>query len=494
MKLFKIKNILSKIILLLSLITPFLFSIFVTIKYGFQPYTNYRYKLVIVIVLLSIFIFIGLIKLIKRFSNNKYTDFLFISIIILFSLITRIISVKVIGSNYSQVSDFEIAYNSGVNHNYQNSMYAKNSHWALYPQLISLILTITKSENVATIQFFNCIISSLSCVILYLISKKNTKNNLIGLTTGILFATYLPNILYINILTPEHPAIFFILLGFLFYNESCYQKKIKYKIILFFVSSLFLAISNFFRPFSQILVIAIAIIGLINIIVSKNRKIILVLLLFFLISYKGLIELGFYYLEKSIGNNINRSFISTTMYIGLNRKCNGSWCPEVVNEIDQIIQDSNSNYKKISSILNEKIKNDLMENYKLFPKTLYNKIITTWSSDNHSIGWLLAGDTKKIDNAETTKFMKDTLSPILTINYLLIMILSLISGFFALFKKLNTKYIIPSLFLLGVFILFLITEAQPRYKSVAIPFIILFSTNQVQDIKNKLYTAFKKMF
>lgn len=487
------KNILKyisfscKVIIFLAIIFPIGLSFFVTIKHGIPLSWNNHWKGVTTIFLVIIILLTFICKYLEKIKRKKFKKYFYPFFIFSVAFLLRFLSNTIIGNNYNQVSDFQIGFLSGINKSYQNSFYADCSHWALYPQLIYFISFITKTKSVISIQIFNSIIASFSSVFIYFINKNITKNRSAGFLSGLLFAIYLPNVFYINILTPEHPAIFLILLGFLIYILGKSQEKIKKKIPLYLLSTLILATGSFFRPFSHILIFAILMFELIGILFKKNiiKRIIPIIILG--LSYIIFTNLGYKYLEISIGKKINRSFIVQTAYIGLNTKCKGTWCPEVIKEITDINNNSNSR-ETANNILIEKIITDLKYNYKLIPKMMYNKIIYSWSGDSSSIGWIIAGGKQTNENLVIDKYLISIITPVLTINYVLVLIICFISSIKSILKKnlIRNKHLIVYIFLIGTYIIFLFTESQPRYKSVIMPFFFLIMFQKNKILKKKI--------
>lgn len=469
-------NFIQKSVIFITLLFS-LTSVIITIKGVFLSQINFNYSHLTIITLLVSLVFYTIYKILNNLKKkNTILYIIYPLIIFLIALTFRLLSNFIFGLNFGQVSDFKYAFENGISRNYyQHDYYARFSQWALYPQLIYLISKVFNNQYVITHQIFNTIISSLSCVAMYFIGKNISKKTKIGLTSGLLFAFYLPNIIYVNILTPEHPTILFLLIGFLFYLLGNSKKNIKTKSIFYIISTFILTISYFFRPFAQILIVSILIYEIVKYIYLESNKCKLIPISIIFISYIIFNNLGYKYIEFSIGKSINKSFVYS-LYAGLNSKCQGFYCAEIAKEINYNFDQNDQNYKVINKIILSKLTNDLKNNYYLLPNTFKKKFVQSWSGDNSSISLLMYGDLGKSTNINN--ILWNYILPLSSLNYLIINILIFLNLIYLLSQKNKINYFLflINIFLIGIFLLFLLFESQSRYKSVIIPFLIILST------------------
>ena len=157
--------------------------------------------------------------------NNKSKVFNFIDkygllILILICLFTRICSVLIMNERISQISNFKNALDTAITLDFQTPFYRCFSHWTLYPLILSFVFRLFGSSQFVALMF-NVVIQVLTCVLIYFLALKITKNKKIAFISSLIYTLLPSSILYVNICTQEHIAIFLVLLCiYLFFSVN----------------------------------------------------------------------------------------------------------------------------------------------------------------------------------------------------------------------------------------------------------------------------------
>lgn len=222
--------------------------------------------------LLTIIIFTLVIFLCFRFNIPKFPLLLFI-----FTFITRLVVVFVVDT--PPVSDFSILYDASqgiINKDYSflNSSYFQTWSYQIgFVWVQSLLLRIVNS--VTFLQIINCLLSTLTTMLIYLISKEFVSEKS-SKVSSVIYA-FLPfTLTYVTVLTNQHLSSLLICLSLyvIISNKIKLSDTKKY-----IISAILLAIANVIRPESIIPLFSIVLFLLLTmnkINFKKNLKNILV--------------------------------------------------------------------------------------------------------------------------------------------------------------------------------------------------------------------------
>ncbi|WP_252242322.1 hypothetical protein [Clostridium sp. ZBS18] len=500
---------------LILFLFPFLLSMFGSIKAFSGIKTDKTFSvLIMVIVILILFL---LCNIIKRINKIKRVDkFINIPIIIFLSaFIFRLFSVYILGNKIEQISDFLLAHNNAINGIKGNSYIATFSHWALYPKILSFFYNIFGSKFFIG-QMINVTLASIVAVLMYYITILVFNSVKPAIIVSIVYLLWPSNILYVNIYTNEFFAMFFlttcILISLKCIDNENSENNYK-NIILFVILGMLLAISDFFKPFSMIIIISFLITQILYNLSSfkflkfkelcklkkvniKNNKIVLTILMIFIYCFSR--QIIFVYLEGQMELKVNKSALAYSIYVGLDVNNGGVYSDEAIKKYSSLIESNYGNYNKANEKIIKDAKLNLKENYKLIPKLFDEKINISWFSEIQQVErWI-------IYNIKDEGFLKNDIGK-LTISisqlYYMSMIFFILISIIISFNRLdNKKLFLCSLYVLGIACAFLLTEAQGRYKSVIIPMLSLLAgwgiyniSTKIEDVIKSLLTYYKKI-
>lgn len=445
---------------------------------------------------------IGIIYLIFYFKIIYCSDNLkIILLIFILSVIPRVAFSLL--NNYVPTNDFQEYFRYG-----QNVLYGKFSDVAsiienkyqlptmggiaLFNGLIARIF----SPTVLGFQLANAIMTSLICVVIYLILVHYNKK--LAIISALLYALYPSSIVSTQITTNHHGATLFLFIAVLLYDR--YLKAIltnigpKKLILLGARVGCVLAISNAIHPSAIIPLIAMIIIILIVIVNSSTKKhfknyLIYMVSIITTYSILGVLCLQCY-LNIGIINTTNKQPVLIKLVYGLNQQYNGNYNREDNMYIKELP------YEEQSEACIKLIKQRLEDPIKVV-ELIKDKTITAWFERDSYFSWYKEGkleyykkqiqDSKSNEEFEKKKEKLELFISgmehldVVFVQFLYIM--SIIGVFFII--KRNTEFDILFLTLLliaGGWIIFIaISELQSRYRYPVMPIFAIFAAMGLND-------------
>ena len=316
---------------------------------------------------LSTFMIIPLIIFIyffiKKVKIKHFGIFIF-----LVALIIRIISVVLLKVDICD--DFKTMYMASRDLINGNLSFLKDSYFVYFSYQLGHVVyqafLLKIINSVLFLKIVNCIITSLSVLFIYLISRKIFSENTSRIVTfSYLFYLY-P--LYLNsVLTNQFlPGLLVLIVIYLIVS-----KELNYKIV--FISSLILAISNIFRTESIVIILGIVIYIICKIKkdnIKKNSLLIMSLVgSYFIFTF----IIGLLFSISSINTNLSNNSGLWKFYCGLNYETNGIYNVEDDNRY------FNSNDK--NKLLVDRIKDN---SFKL-PILFLKKEVILWTQTNYDL-------------------------------------------------------------------------------------------------------------
>ncbi len=396
---------------------------------------------------LTIFLTIPLIVLLyfcsKKIKIKNFPLFLFIT-----AFIIRFISI--IFLKVEITDDFKTMLDASRSLIGGDISFMKGFYFQTYPFQLGLVLyqsLVLKIINSTFIlRLLNSIITSLSVLMIYLISKNIVKEK----TARIISFSYLLYLypLYLNsVLTNQHiPALLTLVAIYILLTKKDSWKN-------FILIGVLLAIANFFRTESIIIILGI-IVYTICIITKKNYKGKLLNLGVCLITYFLLTTLTTQVLMHSplykVDNKQDKNVTAWKFYCGLNDEHNGLYNEEDVNRY--------FNTNDEVGLLKERIKTD----YKKFPVLFLKKEVILWTQTNYDL---------RIKNNWNLKWLEYFNQGFLNV----VMILLVISLIPIKKKVVDNKILLIKILLALYYGIYLFIEISPRYAYILhmLVFIIL---------------------
>lgn len=370
-------------------------------------------------------------------------------------------------------SDFAILFEAskGIVSNdlgFLDSSYFKR--WAYQVPFVlfqSLFLFIYNS--VFTLKVVNVLMMTGICYFIYSIGKKMGSGKS-GAVISLLYAIYPYSFITSNILTNQHSSTFFLLLG-LNILMSC---KKKYMLI---ISALAFAVGYLLRPDSLITVIALICVAayrLIDFLASKNKE---KLQQFLFAGASTIAAIFFIWLITAImtltvfgKNGLGNNRPEWKFVLGFNTESMGTYAETDSNILT--IENDEEREAKSEKIIKAYLKDANILQF------FSEKVKIFWSSGDQ-YHWSV--QDKSLSSAV---FILRSVEEGL---YLLILLLFLSSAILSLVKNEGSLGILISdISFIGIFIIYLFIEIQPRYRYIAMPFIFISASYSLSFIESKL--------
>lgn len=397
-------------------------------------------------------LFIVIYFFIKKVRIKHFGIFIF-----LVALIVRIISVLVLKVDICD--DFKTMYMASRDLINGNLSFLKDSYFVYFSYQLGHVVyqafLLKIINSVLFLKMVNCIITSLTILFIYLITRKIFNENTSRVVTfSYLFYLY-P--LYLNsVLTNQLlPALLVLIVIYLLVSRD-----LNYKIIL--ICSLILALANIFRTESIVIIIGIVVYIISNFKkenIKKNSLLILSLVgSYFVFTF----IIGLLFSISSLNTNLSNNSGLWKFYCGLNYDTNGIYNVEDDNRF------FNSNDK--NKLLVDRIKDNSLK----IPVFFLKKEVILWTQTNYDL---------RISNNFNETFYNFLL--LFNQGFLnLILILFVISLFPKKSRESNDKLLLIKILIGVYYFVYMFIEISPRYAYILDIFIFLIIGLGIERIVN----------
>ncbi len=405
---------------------------------------------------LSIFMIIPVIIIIyffiKKVRIKHFGIFIF-----LVALIIRIISVIVL--NVDICDDFKTMYMASRDLINGNLSFLKDSYFVYFSYQLGHVVyqafLLKIINSVLFLKMVNCIITSLTILFIYLITRKifneNTSRVVVFSYLFYLYPLYLNSVLTNQLL----PALLVLIVIYLLVSRD-----LNYKIIL--ICSLILALANIFRTESIVIIIGIVVYIISNFKkenIKKNSLLILSLVgSYFVFTF----IIGLLFSISSLNTNLSNNSGLWKFYCGLNYDTNG------IYNVDDDNRFFNSNDK--NKLFVDRIKDNSLK----IPVLFLKKEVILWTQTNYDL---------RISNNFNETFYNFLL--LFNQGFLnLILILFVISLFPKKSRESNDKLLLIKILIGVYYFVYMFIEISPRYAYILDIFIFLIIGLGIERIVN----------
>ncbi len=384
-------------------------------------------------------------KLMDILKKNKFIILLFVIAFLLRLGVVLFIHTPII-------SDFKTMYDASLELLQGSSNYKTSSYFLLWGYQMghviyqSILLHIV--NNVTFLKIMNALITSITVVLIYLLSKKVVKEKYAKIMT--IFYMIFPFPLLLNtVLTNQLLPVTLTLLGIYLLVGVDYTNKYISKSIMI---GLLIGVANILRSEGIVILFSIFLYSLFLIIQKNNWKKVMISFLMIVFSYYTIFQGSSFLLEKTniSPNGLKNMNPSWKFVLGFNYDTNGMY-----SDSDALIYAGSS--EKSKEIVMERL-----SNYQNIPELFLKKIKIQWI--NSDLSWSIG----HIKNMGVYHFLN-------FINQLFILILLFLSlvGTYSIFRyqvfkknkllEINRVCIITFMILLTYFFVYLLIEVMPRY-------------------------------
>ncbi len=397
-------------------------------------------------------LFIVIYFFIKKVRIKHFGIFIF-----LVALIVRIISVLILKVDICD--DFKTMYMASRDLINGNLSFLKDSYFVYFSYQLGHVVyqafLLKIINSVLFLKMVNCIITSLTILFIYLITRKifneNTSRVVVFSYLFYLYPLYLNSVLTNQLL----PALLVLIVIYLLVSRD-----LNYKIIL--ICSLILALANIFRTESIVIIIGIVVYIISNFKkenIKKNSLLILSLVgSYFVFTF----IIGLLFSISSLNTNLSNNSGLWKFYCGLNYDTNGIYNVEDDNRF------FNSNDK--NKLLVDRIKDNSLK----IPVFFLKKEVILWTQTNYDL---------RISNNFNETFYNFLL--LFNQGFLnLILILFVISLFPKKSRESNDKLLLIKILIGVYYFVYMFIEISPRYAYILDIFIFLIIGLGIERIVN----------
>lgn len=324
---------------------------------------------------------------------------------------------------------------------------------------------------------FNCV----SCMLIYAICKKQSRDKTAALLCACIYSWYLPQYFFNLWNAPDTVAMTFFLLAVLLLFEK--------KIVCYLLAGLFMGIGNCLKPVGPVYLIALLVVLAYDTLHNKRSARFnaaawaLVMLLTLVLP-----KLAQTASEKILDTPISDSSAADFLCIGLRTDGEGQLG---IGENSMLYIDMrNEGYteEEASRAVFEYLKQDWSRNYRNIPNLIIKKLEWAWQDDLIPHSSLIDG---RIDNTKTDGFSETIVELIETTggylsqaSYTVVMFLAFVGGLSILKNDEFTENRLFYMWLVtfGYSLLLLLSEAQSRYKSNIMPFVCILTAAGITRI------------
>ena len=373
-------------------------------------------------------------KIIKWIKENKFIVFIF-----LFSFVLRLGVIVLVETPV--ISDFKLMYDAALEIVNGTDSYKSMSYFITWGYQMGHVLyeafLLSIINSVFFLKIINCIITSLTVVFVYLISRRIC-SEISARISSILYSIFLFPLLLNSVLTNQFLLVLLILIAIYILLNINFKKKF---IISSVVVGILLGLSNIFRSETIVIVFSILLyFGFLFITKVDWKKLIISFLIIFMGYY--VVFNGTSLLLKVTGvspSGLDILNSSWKFVVGFNYESNGMYTDE-----DAAL------YSRDSEAADKEAIKRIMQ-FKKIPLHFLKKTKVLWF--NSDLSWSISEDES---------YYK-TLNIINQLWIILFNILAVCSAFKFIKLKFNKEHVLVCLILLVYFGVYLLIEVMPRY-------------------------------
>lgn len=420
-----------------------------------------------------------------------------------FSWYIRMKVIELIGHDTIQIVDFERVFyvslqDAPVFADVQGiNFYQAFPNWALHVKLLHL-LNINFGGTPLTGIMCNAVVSSLSVVLLYLVVYFATNKDAFAVISALIFSCWPFYLYYMILLTPDFNFVFLCLLGLLLIVVSYrFIKRLWLKACFYGAAGIVLSLAGFFKSVDKILIIALFIAAVLGAIAcgrfhSKRVLSGLLVVVVFFTAWAGTSKLTYKMIEGYVGGPVNTNVAPYFMNVGMSVDTYGQWSQEVLDEYLGDIKETDYNFSLVNTRMKnrldgrvQEVKDKLKADEELVqewkeeggkrpegtPKSKWDffdvKLQKAWAN-NEGIRFIMQTINKENPLYDTEFY--DAYYAQIQAYQVVVAFLMTVGALAALLMRDRKAVLVCALMVFGFALLLLLSEVQPRYKTVVFPF------------------------
>ena len=448
-------------------------------------------------------------------------------ILFAFSYWLRMKVIALIGQDTIQIMDFErVFYISledapvfadvqGVN------FYQAFPNWALHVKLLHL-LNVNFGGTPLTGITWNAAAASLSAALLYLVVYFATEKDVFAVLSALIFTCWPFWLYYTILLTPDFNFVLLCLFGLLILVISYRFVSVTWlKVCLSAAAGIVLSLAGFFKSIDKILLIALGIVWVLSFIAygrfdRKKALCGLLSVIVFFGAWAGTGRLVYRLIEDYVGGPVNRNVAPYFLNVGMNVDTYGQWSEEVLNEYLSGIRQTDYDFEQVNAQMQKNLERRVEEvkaKMKADGAQAADKTDGTAGEEPASRWDFFDVKLEKAwANNEGIRFIMQTINPgnpLYDIEFyetyyaqiqayqVVAAFLMMAGGLCALLMRDRRIVMVSALMVFGFALLLLLSEVQPRYKTVVFPFMSVVAAYGIygvlRPVQLMILTGFRKL-
>ncbi len=455
---------------------------------------NYSMRQFLFVFLVGAFLIVSLYVANKIIFLKRFYFFIVTGVFV-FSIFIKYIVFLLFFKDVYPTSDYLFAYHVGAGGSFQFPYHAIFYHWIVITQIYKFVFYFF-GDSVRTAIILNMVVSTIATGLLYLVAMLLFKNIKMALTTVLIFISWPSYQLYMGVLGTDQFIVLCLLSSFFFvfkWMDFLEVGNVRKSFLYLALAGLSFGITDFFKQFGIILLLAVIMASTLYFLKGKQKKIFLLAgLITMALIYIGTKAMIFPYLDQLVGIKVDRNPSIHYLVVGLDTEHDGKYNLETTRIYPNNVKKYNYNYKMAKIETKKYLKNKLELDFKKLPTLIVEKNKLTWGDDIAGGTWLIASLGKKSIPLKNLIYKINNISQLY---YIGILFLMLIGSLWSIKNFNNPKLFFVNLFFVGVFFIFIISETQGRYKIPLYPIFSIMSSYglfgvlevvfQSNSIKNK---------
>lgn len=415
-----------------------------------------------------------------------------LAVLVGFSWYIRMDVIDLIGRDTVQIVDFDrvfrmslldgsiVAEVQGIN------FYRAFPNWALYVKLIHC-LNVHFGAVPLTGIMWNVIASCASVGMVYLIVYLASGRDVLAIISALLFSVNPFYLYYEILLSPDFTFIFLCLAALLVMVVAWKLTSSPWvRIPAAAVVGATLALSSFFKSVDKILIIALLIVMALRWIAAgriTKRGLAqgIVVAAVFAVAYSGTMTYSYNYIDDYVSGNSNRDVSPYFLNVGLNAEHGGQWSQETLDLYLNLIREYDYDFDVVNEKMMEHLSDVIEEQNRqvqsgehpeLWQDFIEHKLRKAWGNNE---GLRFVMNTIGEENPLAGRTFYDEYLPIVQAFTVATGLLMALGGLTALVSRERGTVMVAALMVFGFALLLLLSEVQPRYKTVVYPFMAVVS-------------------
>lgn len=460
-----------------------------------EPFGHYLGAVITLMVLagVGIGVYAGITRLPGLKPNNKSKKSLLIiciSVMVL-ALIPRLILFILSGGQLEPSSDSANMWQL-VKGNLEPSVLG---HYTFFPAYLNYAVFMKAVAAVSgyrfsALLFVNIITNVITAGLISYLAHLISKSDKVALTSGILYALYPSGIIYTLTATPEHQCIMFLVLMVILVILALKQEEYPRSMILMGLAGLAAALSNAFKNFIPVVLVAMVIVLVIHIIGEKlpiPQIGVMVAGLVILICCQASASKGIEAVTAKVFDvKIDASdALPHFIVVGINREGEGQIHLGGMSHLYTNLREVGVPADKAREETFALIKTDWATHTEEIIPFMVKKEIWAWQDDYAPVR--VFGYASGLQDSALTEYIRGPIATAAQLGYYVLMCLSLINGIVSLLDKkgYNLLFVLNDMIIYGFFWLTLISESQSRYKCLVIPFLCIMAARNLLLFNHK---------